>query len=81
MLQQRKKEQQYYLSIINTEDVLKEVQFRQVHCNLICFLGVGAGAESVILAEISRVTTEEERTGILSTMIAIRQSGLLIGKV
>lgn len=41
--------------------------------------GVGAGAESVILAEISRVTTEEERTGILSTMIAIRQSGLLIG--
>ncbi|XP_052083104.1 major facilitator superfamily domain-containing protein 8-like isoform X3 [Mytilus californianus] len=41
--------------------------------------GVGAGAESVILAEISRVTTEAERTGILSTMIAIRQSGLLIG--
>lgn len=41
--------------------------------------GVGAGGESVILGEISRVTTEAERTGILSTMIAIRQSGLLIG--
>ena len=33
--------------------------------NLICFLGVGAGAESVILEEISLVTTEEERTAIL----------------
>jgi hypothetical protein len=50
---------------MNTEDVLKEVQFRQVHSNLICFLGVGARAESVILAEISHVTTEEERTAIL----------------
>ena len=35
------------------------------HFNLICFLGVGARAESVILAEISLVTTEEERTAIL----------------
>jgi hypothetical protein len=44
---------------MNTQDGPKEVQFRQGHCNLICFLGVGAGAESVILAEISRVTTNE----------------------
>ncbi|KAK3105185.1 hypothetical protein FSP39_019216, partial [Pinctada imbricata] len=41
--------------------------------------GVGAGAESLILAEITRVTSEEERTGLISTMISMRQMGLLVG--
>ncbi|KAJ8320175.1 hypothetical protein KUTeg_001762 [Tegillarca granosa] len=41
--------------------------------------GTGAGGEAVILAEVARVTTEEERTGILSTLISVRQIGLLVG--
>ncbi|XP_060077590.1 uncharacterized protein LOC132557119 [Ylistrum balloti] len=42
-------------------------------------VGFGGGGESVILGEIARVTTEQERTGIISLMISIRQFGLLLG--
>ncbi|XP_069112864.1 major facilitator superfamily domain-containing protein 8-like [Argopecten irradians] len=42
-------------------------------------VGFGGGGESVILGEIARVTTEQERTGIISLMISIRQCGLLLG--
>ncbi|OWF44852.1 major facilitator superfamily domain-containing protein 8-like [Mizuhopecten yessoensis] len=42
-------------------------------------VGFGAGGGSVIMGEIGRVTTEQERTGIIALLIAIRQCGLLLG--
>lgn len=50
-----------------------------IPCNVLYNTGIGAGGEAVIMAEVSRVTTEEERTGILSTLISTRQIGLLVG--
>ncbi|XP_046564519.1 major facilitator superfamily domain-containing protein 8-like [Haliotis rubra] len=41
--------------------------------------GVGVGGEAVILAEIARFTTEQERTSVISKLIAVRQCGLLLG--
>ncbi|KAL3862004.1 hypothetical protein ACJMK2_008010 [Sinanodonta woodiana] len=41
--------------------------------------GISGGAEAVIVAEVARSTTEEKRTGIISILIAVRQTGLLIG--
>ena len=43
------------------------------------FLGIGGGVEGVILAEVTRTSEEEKRTGIISILISIRQTGLLIG--
>ena len=42
--------------------------------------GIGTGMGPVILADIARVTSVEERTATLSAFSAIRQLGLLIGK-
>ena len=42
--------------------------------------GIGGGVEGVILAEVTRTSVEEKRTGIISILISIRQTGLLIGK-
>lgn len=41
--------------------------------------GLGAGGEALILAEIGRVTSEEERTGVISILVAMRQLGLVFG--
>lgn len=41
--------------------------------------GLGAGGEALILAEIGRVTSEEDRTGIISTLVSMRQLGLIFG--
>ncbi|XP_031560106.1 major facilitator superfamily domain-containing protein 8-like [Actinia tenebrosa] len=41
--------------------------------------GVGAGAGSAIFAQIARTTTEEERTGVYSIAMGLRQFGLLVG--
>lgn len=43
------------------------------------YLGVGAGGGAAVLADITRTTSEEERTASLSTVIASRQLGLIIG--
>ena len=52
-----------------------------LHSNVhsINFLGIGGGVEGVILAEVTRTSEEEKRTGIISILISIRQTGLLIG--
>jgi ceroid-lipofuscinosis MFS transporter 7 len=47
---------------------------------VINYSGVGAGAGSAIFAQIARTTTEEERTGVYSVAMGLRQFGLLIGK-
>ncbi|KAH9490087.1 hypothetical protein Btru_035181 [Bulinus truncatus] len=39
----------------------------------------GAASEAIALAEVSRYTTEKERTGIISNLVASRQIALLIG--
>ena len=49
-------------------------------CVLNVFPGIGTGMGPVILADIARVTSVEERTATLSVFSAIRQLGLLIGK-
>ena len=36
--------------------------------------------EGVLLAEVTRTSEEEKRTGIISILISVRQIGLLIGK-
>ncbi|XP_055864547.1 uncharacterized protein LOC106067077 [Biomphalaria glabrata] len=41
--------------------------------------GFGAASEAIALAEVSRYTTEKERTGIISNLVASRQIALLIG--
>lgn len=41
--------------------------------------GLGAGGEALILAEVGRVTSEESRTGIISTLVSMRQLGLIFG--
>ena len=43
--------------------------------------GIGTGMGPAILADIARVTSTEERTATLSTFSAVRQLGLLIGKI
>ena len=35
---------------------------------------------SAIVADLTRVTSSEERTGVLSLFMAIRQFGLIFGK-
>ena len=42
-------------------------------------LGLGAGAGTAIYAQIARTTTEDERTGVYSIAMGLRQFGLLIG--
>ncbi|GFQ88175.1 hypothetical protein TNCT_261091 [Trichonephila clavata] len=41
--------------------------------------GVGAGGGAAVLADITRTTLEEDRTPVLSVVIASRQLGLIIG--
>lgn len=41
--------------------------------------GLGAASEAIALAEVSRYTSEKERTGIISNLVASRQIALLIG--
>jgi ceroid-lipofuscinosis MFS transporter 7 len=41
--------------------------------------GMGSVGEALILAEIGRVTSEEDRTGIMSVLVAMRQIGLMFG--
>ncbi|GBN42182.1 hypothetical protein AVEN_4906-1 [Araneus ventricosus] len=41
--------------------------------------GVGAGGGAAVLADITRTTSEEDRTPVLSVVIASRQLGLIIG--
>lgn len=41
--------------------------------------GLGAGGGAAVLADITRTTSEEDRTASLSTVIASRQLGLIIG--
>ena len=43
--------------------------------------GIGTGAGSALFADISRVTTVEERTGVMSVFMAVRQLGLLAGSM
>ena len=46
---------------------------------LLLLSGIGGTGEAVALAEVSRYTTEQERTGIISKLIAIRQIALVAG--
>ncbi|XP_042901339.1 uncharacterized protein [Parasteatoda tepidariorum] len=41
--------------------------------------GVGAGGGAAVLADITRTTSEDERTPVLSVVIASRQLGLIFG--
>ncbi|XP_054716153.1 uncharacterized protein LOC129225701 [Uloborus diversus] len=41
--------------------------------------GIGSGGGAAVLADITRTTEEGERTSVLSTVIACRQLGLIIG--
>ncbi|KAG8186278.1 hypothetical protein JTE90_004622 [Oedothorax gibbosus] len=41
--------------------------------------GIGAGGGAAVLADITRTTSEEDRTPVLSVVIASRQLGLIIG--
>ncbi|XP_059152559.1 uncharacterized protein LOC131938519 isoform X2 [Physella acuta] len=41
--------------------------------------GLGAASEAIAIAEVSRYTSEKERTGIISNLVASRQIALLIG--
>lgn len=41
--------------------------------------GIGAGGGAAVLADITRTTSEEQRTSSLSTVIASRQLGLILG--
>lgn len=41
--------------------------------------GIGAGIGAGIFAQIARTTTEQERTGMYSIAMALRQFGLLVG--
>ena len=42
-------------------------------------LGIGTGVGAGIFAQIARTTTEQERTGMFSIAMALRQFGLLVG--
>lgn len=42
--------------------------------------GIGSGVVSALFADISRITTVEDRTAVMSSFMAVRQFGLLIGK-
>lgn len=44
------------------------------------YSGVGGGTEAVLMAEVTRFVEEKKRTGIISVLVAIRQTGLLIGE-
>ena len=50
--------------------------FKLLRCVL---TGIGAGAGAAIFADIARVTSPAERTGVMSLVIAIRQFGLIAG--
>ncbi|XP_052819938.1 uncharacterized protein LOC128245750 [Mya arenaria] len=41
--------------------------------------GIGGGVEAVILAEVTRNTETKSRTGTISILVSIRQTGLLVG--
>ena len=43
-------------------------------------VGIGTGVGSALFADISRVTSTEQRTAVMSVFMAIRQIGLLLGK-
>lgn len=43
------------------------------------FVGLGNGYFAVVLAEVSHGTTTEERTSVVSAIMAMRQFGLLLG--
>ncbi|WAR14038.1 hypothetical protein MAR_004143 [Mya arenaria] len=40
--------------------------------------GIGGGVEAVILAEVTRNTETKSRTGTISILVSIRQTGLLV---
>ena len=42
--------------------------------------GIGSGVVSVLFADISRMTSVEERTAVMSSFMAVRQFGLLVGQ-
>ena len=44
-----------------------------------CFIGIGAGAGAVLFGEVARTTTRKERTAAFTLMVAVRQTGLIIG--
>lgn len=44
-----------------------------------CVIGIGAGAAAAIFGEISRTTTQKERTAAFTVVIAISEIGLIIG--
>ena len=46
-----------------------------------CLIGIGAGIGGGIFAQIARTTTEKERTGMYSIAMALRQFGLLVGRL
>ena len=43
------------------------------------FVGIGAGASAVLFGEISRTTTQKERTAAFTVVIAISELGLIVG--
>ena len=45
----------------------------------IFYTGVGGGTEAVLMAEVTRSVDDKKKTGIISILVAIRQTGLLIG--
>ena len=46
---------------------------------MLCCLGIGAGATAVLFGEISRTTTQKQRTAAFTIVIAISEMGLIIG--
>ena len=48
--------------------------------SIMLFSGVGAGIGAAIFAQITRTTTQSERTGVFSLALGLRQFGLLVGK-
>ena len=48
--------------------------------NFLHILGVGTCVGGALFADITRVTTVEERTGVFSMFMACRMFGLVVGK-
>ena len=56
-------------------------KFMKFECLLVelLFVGIGAGASAVLFGEISRTTTQKERTAAFTVVIAISELGLIVG--
>ena len=60
--------------------VMQPLVYKLRHSSIVVVVpGVGTGGEAVIIADIARFTSEQERTSVISRLIAIRQTGLLLG--